>query len=183
MVCSDEIHCDLLLDKDARHLPYGALSPSAAERSAVMMAPSKTFNIAGAHIGNLIVADADLRKALQGRMTALGISPGLFGLGMVAAAYSPEGAEWVDQLVAYLDGNRRLFDDGVNAIAGLRSMPLESTREEFTARVEKSARIAANHGTSFGLGGDSFLRFNIATPRARVAEAVARLQKAFGDLQ
>ena len=57
------------------------------------------------------------------------------------------------------------------------------TREEFTARVEKGARIACNHGTSFGLGGDSFLRFNIATPRARVAEAVARLQEAFGDLQ
>ena len=47
MICSDEIHCDLLLDKDARHIPYGALSPEAAERSAVMMAPSKTFNIAG----------------------------------------------------------------------------------------------------------------------------------------
>ena len=84
----------------------------------------------------------------------------------------------------------------MNAIAGLRSMPLESTylawvdfagtgmpRDEFTARVEKNARIAANHGTSFGTGGESFLRFNIATPRARVAEAVARLQKAFGDLQ
>jgi cystathionine beta-lyase len=47
VICSDEIHCDLLLDKDARHIPYGALSPEAAERSAVMMAPSKTFNIAG----------------------------------------------------------------------------------------------------------------------------------------
>ena len=171
-------------------------APEAAPRLVTLTAATKTFNIAGAHIGNLIVADEGLRKALQGRMMALGISPGLFGLGMVAAAYSPEGAEWVDQLVAYLDGNRRLFDQGVNAIPGLRSMPLESTylawvdfagtgmtRAEFTARVEKNARIAANHGTSFGLGGESFLRFNIATPRARVAEAVARLQGAFGDLQ
>ena len=91
---------------------------------------------------------------------------------------------------------RRLFDEGVNAIPGLRSMPLEATYlswvdfsgtgmtpEDFTARVEKIARIAANHGHTFGKGGDSFLRFNIATPRARVAEAVSRLQDAFADLQ
>ena len=56
-------------------------------------------------------------------------------------------------------------------------------RDEFTARVEKDARIAANHGPTFGSGGETFLRFNLATPRARVAEAVARLQKAFSDLQ
>ena len=196
ILVSDEIHHDLVMPGARRHTVMAKAAPEAAPRLVTLTAATKTFNIAGAHIGNLIVADAELRKALQGRMMALGISPGLFGLGMVAAAYSPEGAEWVDALVTYLDGNRRLFDQGVNAIPGLASMPLESTylawvdfagtgmpREEFTARVEKSARIAANHGTSFGLGGDSFLRFNIATPRARVAEAVARLQKAFGDLQ
>ena len=196
ILVSDEIHHDLVMPGARRHTVLANAAPEAAPRLVTLTAATKTFNIAGAHIGNLIVADEGLRKALQGRMMALGISPGLFGLGMVAAAYSPEGAEWVDQLVAYLDGNRRLFDDGVNAIAGLRSMPLESTylawvdfagtgmpRDEFTARVEKNARIAANHGTSFGTGGESFLRFNIATPRARVAEAVARLQKAFGDLQ
>jgi cystathionine beta-lyase len=54
---------------------------------------------------------------------------------------------------------------------------------EFTARVEKQARIAANHGPSFGLGGETFLRFNLATPREVVAESVARLRRAFGDLQ
>ena len=54
---------------------------------------------------------------------------------------------------------------------------------EFTARVEQGARIAANHGATFGTGGETFLRFNIATPRARVAEAVERLQRAFADLQ
>ena len=54
---------------------------------------------------------------------------------------------------------------------------------EFTARVERDARIAPSHGTAFGTGGESYLRFNIATPRARVAEAVRRLQAAFADLQ
>ena len=196
ILISDEIHHDLVMPGAPRHTVMAKAAPDIAPRLIMLTAATKTFNIAGAHIGNLIVADEGLRKRLQGRLMALGISPGLFGPGMVAAAYSPEGAAWVDALVAYLDGNRRLFDQGVNAIPGLRSMPLEATylawvdlsgtgmtREEFTARVEKGARIACNHGTSFGLGGDSFLRFNIATPRARVAEAVARLQEAFGDLQ
>jgi cystathionine beta-lyase len=57
------------------------------------------------------------------------------------------------------------------------------SREEFTARVEQNARIAANHGPTFGKGGDSFLRFNFATPRSRIIEAVERLQTAFEDLQ
>ena len=126
IVCSDEIHCDLLLDKDARHIPYGALSPEAAERSAVMMAPSKTFNIAGAHSGNVIIADEVLRKRFAERMMAMGISPNSFGLFMAEAAYSPEGAAWVDELTAYLDENRKIFDAGINAIPGLRSMPLEA---------------------------------------------------------
>ena len=57
------------------------------------------------------------------------------------------------------------------------------TPEEAIARVEKGAQIAANHGSSFGLGGENFLRFNLAMPRSQVAEAVARLQEAFADLQ
>jgi cystathionine beta-lyase len=102
----------------------------------------------------------------------------------------------VDELTAYLDGNRRLFDEAVNAIPGLSSMPLESTYlawvdfsgtgmapAEFQERVEKSAAIAANHGATFGTGGESFMRFNLATPRARVEEACNRLAKAFSDLQ
>jgi len=115
---------------------------------------------------------------------------------MAEAAYSPGGAEWVDALVAYLDGNRKAFDAGVNAIPGLASMPLEATylawvdfsgtgmeMAEFTRRVQQEARIAVNHGPTFGTGGDSFLRFNIATPRSRIEEAISRLQAAFADLQ
>ncbi|WP_449044563.1 MalY/PatB family protein [Paracoccus versutus] len=196
ILVSDEIHHDLVMPGSPRHRVLATVAPEAAPRLVTLTAATKTFNIAGAHIGNLIVADEGLRKRLQGRLMALGISPGLFGPGMVAAAYSPEGAAWVDALVAYLDGNRRLFDEGVNAIPGIRSMPLQATylawvdfsgtgmeRAEFTRRVEQGARIAANHGGTFGTGGEDFLRFNIATPRARVAEAVARLQEAFRDLQ
>ncbi|WP_299844989.1 MalY/PatB family protein [uncultured Paracoccus sp.] len=196
ILVSDEIHADLVMPGAPRHIVTALAAPDIADRLITLTAATKTFNIAGAHIGNAIIADPKLRAAYQGRQMALGLSPGLFGQDMVAAAYSPEGAEWVDALVDYIDGNRRLFDEGVNAIPGLRSMPLEATylawvdfsgtgmtREEFTARVQDQAAIAANHGTTFGAGGEDFLRFNLATPRARVAEAVTRLQQAFKDLQ
>jgi cystathionine beta-lyase len=170
--------------------------PDIADRLVMMTAATKTFNIAGAHIGNVIIPDDSLRKRFAARMMALGISPNAFGVAMATAACSPQGAEWVDALMRYLEGNRQVFDAGVNAIPGLRSMPLEATYlawvdfagtgmepAEFTARVEKGARIATNHGPTFGTGGETSLRFNIATPRARVADAVRRLQAAFGDLQ
>ena len=196
ILVSDEIHHDLLMPGAPRHTVMAKAAPDIQDRLVTLTAATKTFNIAGAHIGNAIIADPDLRKTYQDMLMAQGISPGLFGPDMVAAAYSPEGAAWVDALVEYLDGNRRLFDDAVNAIPGLRSMPLEATylawvdfsgtgmaAQEFTARVERNARIAANHGGSFGKGGENFLRFNLATPRARVAEAAARLTDAFADLQ
>ncbi|MBD9526493.1 MalY/PatB family protein [Paracoccus sp. PAR01] len=196
ILVSDEIHADLVMPGAPRHTVTAVAAPEIASRLITLTAATKTFNIAGAHIGNMIVADEALREQLKRRMMAQGVSPGMFGPAMVAAAYSPEGAEWVDALVEYLDGNRRIFDEGVNAIPGLRSMPLEATYlawvdftgtgmtpEEFTARVQGTARIAANHGPSFGQGGEGHLRFNLATPRARVVEAVERLKRAFGDLQ
>ena len=195
ILISDEIHHDLVYPGQ-HHTVMANAAPDIANRLVMMTATTKTFNIAGAHSGNVIIADPALRARFATRMNAMGISPNSFGMHMATAAYSPEGAVWVDDLMRYLDGNRRLFDDGINAIPGLRSMPLEATYlawvdfsgtgmtpAEFTSRVEKTAQIATNHGASFGTGGDQFLRFNIACPRAQVIEAVARLQKAFADLQ
>lgn len=195
VLVSDEIHHDLVMPGHS-HEVMAKAAPEALDRTVIMAATTKTFNIAGSHSGNVIIPDEALRTKFAARMAALGISPNSFGLAMATAAYSPEGAAWVDELTAYLDGNRKLFDEGINAIPGVASMPLESTYlawvdfaglgmepAEFTARVEKQAKIAVNHGASFGTGGESFLRFNLATPRSRVAEAVERLQKAFDDLQ
>ncbi|MEM6479327.1 MAG: MalY/PatB family protein [Pseudomonadota bacterium] len=193
ILVSDEIHHDLTFG--AKHTPMAHIE-GIEDRLVMMTATTKTFNIAGSHSGNVIIADPELRQRFGARMMALGLSPNSFGLFMATAAYSPAGAQWVDGLCEYLDGNRKLFDEGVNAIPGLSSMPLEATylswvdfsdtgmaRDEFTTRVEKEAKIAVNHGPTFGKGGESFLRFNIATPRARIEEAVSRLQAAFGDLQ
>ena len=194
ILVSDEIHHDLVMPGHS-HTPM-SLIDGIEDRLVMMTATTKTFNIAGSHSGNVIIHDELLRAKFAARLAALGLSPNSFGLFMATAAYSPEGAEWVDQLCQYLDGNRRLFDEGINTIPGLRSIELESTylswvdfsgtgmaRDEFTKRVEQTAKIAANHGPTFGTGGEGFLRFNIATPRTRVAEAVSRLQAAFSDLQ
>ena len=194
VLVSDEIHHDLVMP-GSTHIPMSRIE-GVSDRLVMMTATTKTFNIAGSHVGNVIIEDPELRAKFSGRMMALGLSPNSFGLFMATAAYSPEGAAWVDELVTYLDGNRRLFDDAVNAIPGLASMNLEATylawvdfsgtgmaRDEFTRRVQQDAQIAVNHGPTFGKGGDSFLRFNIATPRARVEEACNRLKEAFKDLQ
>jgi cysteine-S-conjugate beta-lyase len=192
---SDEIHHDLVYPGQ-KHTVMPLAAPEIANRLVMMTATTKTFNIAGAHIGNVIIPDPALRKAFANTMNAMGISPNSFGMHMATAAYSPEGAAWVDDLMRYLDGNRRLFDQGIAGIPGLRATPLEATYlawvdfsgtgmapAEFIDRVEKVARIATNHGTSFGAGGETFLRFNLACPRAQVVEAVRRLHEAFADLQ
>lgn len=194
LIVSDEIHHDLVFPGQ-KHIAM-PLIEGIEDRLVMMTAASKTFNIAGAHAGNVIIADDALRTKFSTKMGGLGISPNGFAPHMITAAYSADGAEWLDALMAYLSENARIFNEGVAKIPGLKSIPLEATylawvdfsgtgmsREEFTSRIEKIAKIAASHGDSFGTGGEDFMRFNLATRRALVVEAVSRLQGAFADLQ
>jgi cystathionine beta-lyase len=195
ILISDEIHHDLVLPGHA-HKVMSVAAPEIRDRLVTMTATTKTFNIAGSHTGNVIIEDEALRAPFAQRMMALGMSPNSFGVRMATAAYSPEGADWLNALVAYIDGNRRVWDEGMAAIPGVRSMRLEATylawvdfsgtgmgQEEICRRVEREAEIAANHGPTFGLGGAGYMRFNLATPRARISDAVARMRRAFADLQ
>jgi len=195
VLVSDEIHHDLVYP-NKRHTVMPIADPSVCDRLVMMTATTKTFNIAGAHSGNVIIPHPNLRQKFSQRIKALGISPNSFGLFMATAAYSPEGAQWLDELLNYIDGNRVIFDREVNKIPGLSSMPLEGTylawvdfsgtgmeEEEFIYRVQEKAKIAVNHGSTFGTGGEKFLRFNLATPRTLVVEATKRLKDAFSDLQ
>ena len=195
VLVSDEIHHDLVYPNKS-HTVMPIANPSVCDRLVMMTATTKTFNIAGAHSGNVIISNPNLRQKFSQRIKALGISPNSFGLFMATAAYSPEGAQWLDELLHYIDGNRVIFDKKVNKIPGLSSMPLEGTylawvdfsgtgmeEEEFIYRVQEKAKIAVNHGSTFGTGGEKFLRFNLATPRTLVVEATKRLKDAFSDLQ
>lgn len=191
---SDEIHHDLLMPGET-HVPMAVAAPEVADRLVMLTATTKTFNIAGGLTGNAIVADEGLRAKLAARIAAAGGSPNRFGAIMATAAYA-EGDAWLDALRVYLAGNAQVFDAGIAAIPGLRSMPLQSTylawvdfrglgmeQAEILRRLRDDARIAASPGPQFGGGGEGWMRFNLATPRARVVEAVGRLQAAFGDLQ
>ena len=195
VVVSDEIHNDLIMP-GYQHIPMAIAAPEILDRLVMMTATTKTFNIAGMHTGNVIIPDRKLRAKFNKTMISFGISPSSFGKHMVTAAYSQEGADWVDALMLYIEENQKIFNDGLSQIPGINSMVLESTylcwvdfsntgmkNDEFTKRVEKKAQIAINPGHTFGTGGENFLRFNIATRRALVLEALKRLQDAFSDLQ
>jgi len=195
VVVSDEIHNDLIMP-GYQHIPMAIAAPEILDRLVMMTATTKTFNIAGMHTGNVIIPDPKLRAKFNKTMISFGISPSSFGKHMVTAAYSQEGADWVDTLMLYIEENQKIFNDGLSQIPGINSMALESTylcwvdfsntgmkNDEFTKRVEKKAQIAVNPGHTFGTGGENFLRFNIATRRTLVLEALKRLQDAFSDLQ
>ena len=194
LVC-DEIHHDLIYPGNT-FVPMDVAAPDARDRTVYLTAPSKTFNIAGQRTGNMIIPDPVLRKAIQKKLSALDYKPSSLGLKMIEAAYCPEGATWVDAQISHLDRNRAVFDAGLNAIPGVRSLPLQATFlawvdfsgtgmnfDEFNARLRDHAKIAASPGPSFGMGGETFMRFNLATQGAHVEEAVSRLTAAFADLQ
>ena len=195
IIVADEIHHDFIYPGQS-FTPFDVAAPDARDRTVILTASSKTFNIAGQKTGNIIIPDATLRDAMTARLRSLDYSPNALGLKMVTAAYSPEGAAWVDAQIAHLMEMKTLFDDGVNAIPGVKSLPLASTylawvdfsgtgmtSEEISRRIRKDARIAPSPGHEFGPGGETFQRFNLATQKARVEEAVLRLQEAFADLQ
>lgn len=195
ILVSDEVHCDLLYP-GATHVPMDVAAPDMRHRTVTLNAVSKTFNLAGMRVGNMIVPDAGLRAKLVDLQKRLDYMPAGLGLVMAKAAYSPRGAEWVDAQMRYLDESRRLFDSAMNAIPGVRSMPMQATflpwvdfegtgmdEAEIRARVHGTAHVAAAPGPQFGTGGEHFMRFNIAAPRAVVAEAAERIRDAFADLQ
>jgi len=193
ILVSDEIHHDLTYG--VHHTPM-ALIDGISDRLIMMTAATKTFNIAGGHTGNVIIENSELQSKFSQRTAALGISPNSFGLHMTTAAYSPEGAIWVDDLMKYLGENKKIFEEGMNSIPGVKSMPLEATYlawvdfsdtgmslEEVIKRVQEKAKIVTNHGPTFGTGGETFLRFNIGMTRTDILKAVDNMKLAFSDLQ
>ncbi|MEM9232313.1 MAG: MalY/PatB family protein [Pseudomonadota bacterium] len=194
ILVSDEIHQDLVYAGHTHHVaPLAA--PDHLDRIVVLNAPSKTFNLAGAKNAQAIIPDPALRSDLQAVLRASGTGVNRISALLTTAAYA-HGAEWLDALLVYLNSNRQMFEERVNALPGVRSIALESTylswvdfsgtgmdMDEITRRIQTDARIAANHGPTFGKGGEHFMRFNFGTSRAVVSEALERLEHAFSDLQ
>ena len=194
LLISDEIHHDLLMPGN-KHTVMQNAAPDIEDRLVMLTAASKTFNLAGGMTGNVIIPDPKLRAKFTTVLLATGASPNRFGIAMTTAAYD-EGEAWLDALLTYLDENRKIFDEGMNAIPGVHSMPMQSTYlswvdfsgtgmalKDVIERVQGKAKVVGNHGPTFGTGGETYLRFNIATRRSLVEEAVKRLKSAFSDLQ
>lgn len=196
ILISDEIHCDLLLG-EARHTPTISAAPEIADRLITCVAATKTFNLAGAHVGACFTSNPALKRKLDARIAASGLGS-YNGFGMIATeAAWRTGDAWLDELLPYLAESRDLFDARIERAApGARSMRLDATYlawvdfsgtglspEDVAARVKNRARIFASPGSQFGPGGESWLRFNFATPRPILAEALDRLDDAFRDIQ
>jgi cysteine-S-conjugate beta-lyase len=196
ILVSDEIHCDLVFN-GARHTPTLTAAPDVADRLITCVAATKTFNLAGAHLGACIVTNPQLKRRLDARIQASGLGS-YNGFGMIATeAAWRTGEAWLDALLPYLARSRDLFHAGIEAgVPGARAMPLPATYlawvdfsatglspQEVDARVKNRARIFASPGAQFGPGGDTWLRFNFATPRPILEQALARLTDAFADLR
>ena len=196
ILVSDEIHCDLVFE-GAKHTPTLSAAPEIADRLITCVAATKTFNLAGAHVGACIVTNPELKRRLDARIAASGLgSYNLFGMVATEAAWRT-GEAWLDALLPYLKKNRDLFDARIQAAApGARSMHLDATylawvnfsgtgltAKDVAGRVADRARIFASPGPQFGPGGDTWLRFNFATPRPVLEEALRRLEDAFADVR
>jgi len=196
VLVSDEIHCDLVLD-DLKHTPTILAAPEVADRLITCVAATKTFNLAGAHVGACVTSNAALKRRLDARIAASGLSSyNRFGMIATEAAWRT-GEAWLNALLPYLAESRDLFDARIQAgVPGARSMKLAATYlawvdfsrtglppEEVAARVKGRARIFASPGPQFGPGGETWLRFNFATPRGILETALERLEDAFEELR
>lgn len=196
ILVSDEIHCDLVYT-GAKHTPTITAAPDVADRLVTCIAATKTFNLAGAHVGACFTTNPDFKQKLDARIMASGLgSYNTFGMIATEAAWRT-GEAWLDALLPYLERSRDLFDQRIEAAApGARSMRLDGTylawvdfsgtgldADDVADRVAKRARIFASPGSQFGPGGANHLRFNFATPRPTLELALGRLDEAFADLK
>ncbi|MHA7846626.1 MalY/PatB family protein [Serratia sp. D1N4] len=189
IVCSDEIHCDLLLEPGLQHIPFASLNDDAAQRSITLMSPSKTFNIAGLGASLAIIPDNELR--LQLCRARSGIVPEVDILALVAAqaAYSG-GQQWLDEQLDYLRGNRDLVIGRINQMPSLQLHPVEAT---YLAWIDCSGLAVDNPhaffeqagvGLSPGLdfGDRRFVRLNFGCRRELLTEALDRMAQAIQRL-
>jgi cystathionine beta-lyase len=185
VIASDEIHAGLVLDSDKVHVPMATLAPDVAARTITLMAPSKTFNIAGLGCSFAVISDPKLRAGFCQAME--GVVPHVNVLGYVAAQAAYEnGAEWHGALLAYLRGNRDLVEREILAMPGLSVTHVEAT---YLAWIDARQTGIANPAMFFeeaGVGlsdgaefdGPGFVRLNFGCRRSLLIEGLERMRAA-----
>lgn len=194
LICSDEIHSDLVYG-GYRHIPIASLDPEIARRTITLIAPSKTYNIAGLDSSIAIVQDAQLRKQYMAANHGLLGKVNLFGQVAALAAYR-DGQEWLDQLLVYLQANRDYLVDFIRhelpyikmgipegtylAWLDCREAGLDTSPCQFFL---DKARVALNDGVTFGKPGTGFVRLNFGCPRSMLADALENMREALGQVR
>jgi cysteine-S-conjugate beta-lyase len=192
VICSDEIHCDLLLD-GRRHTPLATLAPEIAQRCITLMSPSKTFNIAGLGASFAVIQNPELRRRFKQAMHGIVPDANVLALTAARAAYQ-HGDDWLRALLDYLAANR---DYLVNYVAGhwprmrctvpeatylawldCRNMGIVGNPHTFFL---SNAEVAFNDGATFGPGGAGFVRLNFGCARAVLAEGLERMRTALAS--
>ena len=185
VVCSDEIHCGLILDADKRHIPLASLSPEIAQRSITLLAPSKTFNIPGLGCAFAVIPNPALRRQFERAMHGIVPHVNVLGLAACEAAFR-HGGDWHRELIAYLRGNRDRVAATMASLPGVRMAPVEATYLAWIdvrdLRLAKPAAHFEAHGIGLSDGADfgapGWLRLNFGCPRATLDEALARFERA-----
>jgi cystathionine beta-lyase len=191
LMISDEIHCDLILP-GYFHTPLATLSDEIARKTITLIAPSKTFNLAGLSTSSVIIPDPDLRKTFNRVVDNLHIGGGnIFGTIASTAAYT-HGHEWLNALVEYIDNNIEYVKDYcARMIPEIIPVQPEATYmiwldcrkfgmsgKELQQFFVHKAGIGMNEGSGFGPGGEGFMRMNLGTTHSTVIKAMEQIEKA-----
>jgi len=189
VICSDEIHCDILLDQDKPHLPMALLSPEIADRTITLMAPSKTFNIAGLGLSFAIIPNKKLRTKFERVMRGIVPHPNLFGYTAALAAYK-HGGDWLAALLDYVRQNREMVFQRINALPGLTTTHVEATYLAWIDARElpvkdphkffEDAGVGLSNGREFN--GRGFVRLNFGCPKTMLNQALYRMENAVKKL-
>jgi cystathionine beta-lyase len=185
VICSDEIHCDLILDSDKRHIPTATLDSDVAARTITLMSPSKTFNLPGLGCAFAVIPEEKLRRSFKKVME--GIVPRVNAVGYTAARVAfNDCADWHAALIEYLRGNLAIVEQAIQQMPGLAMAPVEAT---YLAWIDMRAAGVSNPGAFFenaGVGlqdgvefdAPGFARLNFGCPRSLLEEALDRMSKA-----
>ena len=187
---SDEIHADFVFDGH-RHLPIASLSPEIADLTITCTAPSKTFNLAGLQVSNLIISNPTIAEKVRDAIKRTGYSqPNVIGLIACQAAYE-KGAPWLDALLSYIQANIDYTAERVALdLPGVRLIRPEGTYllwldmsglglspDEVKQKLETDCKVWFDHGSMFGPEGENFQRMNIACPRSLLERAMNQMKE------
>lgn len=195
IVVSDEIHGDLMLD-GRRHIPFTAVSDDTRAVAITLGAPSKTFNIPGLVSSWMIVQNPELRRDFYHWLEANEFSAPVMISTIGAEAAYRNGEQWLDQMLKYVAENIRFTADFIEReIPGVSMvMPQASflvwvdfrglglKQDELMQMLCDRAHLALNDGTMFGTQGQGFMRLNVGTPRAVLANALEHIRDAVAEL-